>query len=85
MADQGAKNGMTDQSLTTAYTAGMLAPHAIQCPYCGQRFDILVDPTGGNEQSYIEDCQVCCSPINIEVRMDDDNQAHVTVAGQDEA
>jgi hypothetical protein len=76
---------MTDRSLPTAYSGAMLAPHTVQCPYCGQRFDLLIDPTAGNEQSYIEDCQVCCSPVSIEVRIDEDNDVHVTVAGQDEA
>lgn len=63
----------------------MLAPHTIQCPYCGEHFDILVDPTAGSEQSYIEDCQVCCCPINIDVRIGDDDQAHVTISGEDDA
>ncbi len=36
----------------------------IQCPYCGEPLSILVEPTGA-EQSYVEDCQVCCSPMVI--------------------
>lgn len=36
----------------------------IQCPYCGEDLDILVD-TSIDEQDYIEDCQVCCRPIEI--------------------
>jgi len=62
----------------------MLAPQTIHCPYCGERFDILIDPTAGNAQSYIEDCQVCCCPISIDVHIDDDNVTHVNVASQDD-
>ena len=41
----------------------------VTCPYCGERIDILVDPSIP-EQSYIEDCQVCCRPITINVKIE---------------
>ena len=41
----------------------------VTCPYCGERIDILVDPSIP-EQSYIEDCQVCCRPITINVQIE---------------
>jgi hypothetical protein len=43
----------------------------VQCPYCGEPFDTLVDLSAGST-SYIEDCQVCCRPIElgIEVAVD---------------
>ena len=31
------------------------------CPYCGEQVETTVDLSGG-DQSYIEDCQVCCRP-----------------------
>lgn len=34
----------------------------IECPYCGETLDVLVDDSSG-EQSYYEDCSVCCAPI----------------------
>ena len=37
---------------------------AFQCPYCGERLETRVDLTA-DEASYIEDCQVCCRPIEI--------------------
>ncbi|MBE0470789.1 MAG: CPXCG motif-containing cysteine-rich protein [Methyloprofundus sp.] len=37
-----------------------------QCPYCGEIIDILID-TSVAQQNYIEDCQVCCRPITIDV------------------
>jgi len=42
---------------------------SIQCPYCGERFDTLVD-SGAGAATYIEDCQVCCQPIEFELRVD---------------
>ena len=44
-----------------------LEPATIQCPYCGEEIDITVD-TSVAEQNYIEDCQVCCKPIEIYAR-----------------
>ena len=44
--------------------------HTIQCPYCGESLSILIDPSVRNQQ-YVEDCQVCCSPMVLTVRLDD--------------
>ncbi|HSC47655.1 MAG TPA: CPXCG motif-containing cysteine-rich protein, partial [Gammaproteobacteria bacterium] len=41
-----------------------LAPVEIQCPYCGETIEIVVDCSIEN-QRYIEDCQVCCRPIDL--------------------
>jgi Cysteine-rich CPXCG len=43
---------------------------AVQCPYCGERLETRVDLTT-DEPSYIEDCQVCCRPIEFAVERDD--------------
>lgn len=32
------------------------------CPYCGEAITAEVDPSAGS-QSFIEDCPVCCRPI----------------------
>ena len=34
------------------------------CPYCGEGIQLLVDCSVPH-QEYIEDCQVCCKPIEI--------------------
>ena len=34
------------------------------CPYCGELISALLD-LSVQEQNYIEDCEVCCNPINI--------------------
>ncbi len=43
---------------------------AVQCPYCGERLETRVDLTT-DEPSYIEDCQVCCRPIEFTVERAD--------------
>jgi hypothetical protein len=36
----------------------MLDSQVIDCPYCGESIEILIDPSVPS-QRYIEDCQVC--------------------------
>ena len=62
----------------------MLPSLEVQCPYCGETIEILVDDSAG-EQRYIEDCQVCCRPITIAVSVDEDGALRVDVAGEDDA
>jgi hypothetical protein len=62
----------------------MLPSFEIQCPYCGESIEILVDDSAGG-QRYIEDCQVCCRPITINVSIDEDGGLRVDAAGEDEA
>ena len=38
----------------------------ISCPYCGETITILIDDSVETQQ-YIEDCQVCCRPMDIHV------------------
>ncbi|WP_347373945.1 CPXCG motif-containing cysteine-rich protein [Aequorivita sp. Q41] len=37
-----------------------------QCPYCWEEVSMLLDPSV-RFQKYIEDCEVCCNPIELEV------------------
>ncbi len=37
-----------------------------RCPFCGEPISLLIDLSAG-EQSYIEDCQVCCRPMQVSV------------------
>ncbi|GJM62423.1 MULTISPECIES: CPXCG motif-containing cysteine-rich protein [Persicobacter] len=34
------------------------------CPYCLAEISVLLDPSV-DHQEYIEDCEVCCRPIEI--------------------
>jgi len=40
--------------------------HHFQCPYCWQEISMLLD-SSVVDQTYIEDCEVCCNPIQIRV------------------
>ncbi|NNK76832.1 MAG: CPXCG motif-containing cysteine-rich protein [Maribacter sp.] len=38
--------------------------HFFQCPYCWEEISMLID-TSISKQTYIEDCEVCCNPIEV--------------------
>jgi transcription elongation factor Elf1 len=40
------------------------------CPYCIQEISMLID-VSLPEQEYIEDCEVCCNPIEVKVSVED--------------
>ena len=42
----------------------------VRCPYCGEPVSLDVDEGGGRLQRYIEDCSVCCQPIDITATID---------------
>lgn len=56
----------------------------VSCPYCGEPIVLLLDGSAGT-QSYIEDCQVCCRPINVHVVPAGDEQLQIEVRHEDDA
>jgi hypothetical protein len=48
----------------------MVETIVIHCPYCGEAYESAADTSAGS-QSYIEDCAVCCRPIEIRLRVDE--------------
>jgi hypothetical protein len=38
----------------------------LECAFCGERFGASVDLSAGS-RSYIEDCQVCCQPLLVNI------------------
>jgi len=44
----------------------MIESVAVECPACGERIDLTVD-TSVAEQEYVEDCAVCCRPMQVSV------------------
>ena len=36
-----------------------------KCPYCFEKISMLLDISTEQTQTYIEDCEVCCNPIQI--------------------
>jgi hypothetical protein len=51
----------------------MLESAWIDCPHCGECFETGVDCSAGGQQ-YVEDCPVCCQPIDIATRVDLDGK-----------
>jgi hypothetical protein len=44
--------------------AGYLMEYFFTCPYCWQRISMVLD-TSVKGQTFIEDCEVCCQPIEV--------------------
>jgi len=38
--------------------------HFFQCPYCWEEISMILD-SSVRQQTYIEDCEVCCNPIEV--------------------
>jgi len=55
----------------------------IYCPYCGEHIALLADGSV-EEQQYIEDCQVCCRPMNIGVRVSADGRCQVEARAEND-
>lgn len=51
----------------------------VSCPYCGESVEITLDPGGGAQQDYVEDCEICCQPWRVFVRYDRVGGAEVEV------
>ncbi len=39
----------------------------LPCPFCGELGPVFLDAGGGEHQTYIEDCPVCCRPRVVHV------------------
>ena len=61
-----------------------LDEQVVGCPYCGENIDVLVDQQEVDD-SYIEDCQVCCRPIVFTITEDELGNLLVTVRDENEA
>jgi hypothetical protein len=57
---------------------------AISCPYCGEAITISVDRSVAM-QRYIEDCQVCCRPIDLLVNVSREGECSVTAKHENDA
>lgn len=51
---------------------------AIQCPYCGEINDLTLELDVSGVM--VQDCQVCCQPIELRITRDEWNDPDVTVS-----
>jgi Cysteine-rich CPXCG len=83
-AQSGALSGATSRDIDARYglepvfepsavPSGIEADQfaAIHCPHCGEPMSTRVDLSAG-ERTYIEDCEVCCRPIEMTIELGDD-------------
>jgi len=61
-----------------------LAQEYVSCPYCGESFEVLIDPQEIGQQ-YIEDCQVCCKPITFSISTSVNGELLVSVHDENES
>lgn len=61
----------------------MIEERTVACPYCGEPFTTLVDWSAG-DQAYVEDCAVCCRPIEFRLTADADGSGEIVTLRDDE-
>ncbi|WOD44195.1 CPXCG motif-containing cysteine-rich protein [Hwangdonia lutea] len=49
--------------------------HYFTCPYCWETISMLLD-NSVSSQVFIEDCEVCCNPIEISIRFSNSELVH---------
>lgn len=51
----------------------MLSTESLTCPWCDAPITVVVDASAG-EQTYVEDCEVCCQPLTITLHIGVDGE-----------
>ncbi len=51
----------------------MLEETTVTCPACWETIELSVDLSAGS-QTYAEDCPVCCQPMTVQLRVEDDGE-----------
>jgi hypothetical protein len=54
----------------------------IRCPFCGEAFEAVVDASAGDAE-YVEDCPVCCRPIEMRLQVGHDGEVDGLEADRD--
>ena len=62
----------------------MLPTQVVDCPYCGESIELVIDDSV-EHQRYVEDCAVCCRPIDVDVSVDADGEITLTASTDSEA
>lgn len=61
----------------------LLETVTVVCPYCGEQNELVIDKSVP-QQEYIEDCFVCCRPMEVSVEVSDEGELNVTLRSGDE-
>lgn len=62
----------------------IIEPHYASCPYCGEDVELQLDETGGDIQSYVEDCPVCCQAWEVNAARDSVGEWSIVLRTGDE-
>ena len=63
-ARRGREQHCPPQSAGLEYPQPMQVSENIQCPFCGQSFELVID-TSVESQRFTTDCEVCCRPFEV--------------------
>lgn len=55
----------------------LLVGQTVTCPHCWESIHVVIDLSAG-DQSYIEDCSVCCRPITLSAVVSGDQLVALT-------
>lgn len=55
-----------DTARAARYICGVEVSASIHCPFCGQRFDLVIDTSEASQQ-FSTDCEICCRPFEVAV------------------
>ncbi len=50
--------------------SGQIEDGVFHCEWCGSENHTFIDPSQGESQEYVEDCQTCCRPHVLQVTHD---------------
>jgi hypothetical protein len=65
--------GQSSDNASSTDSSPMAEFVTVDCPYCGEAFDSQADASAG-PCIYVEDCQICCQPIEMELRVDENGK-----------
>jgi len=53
----------------------------VTCPYCGEPGSVSV-AAGEEDESFVQDCAVCCRPWQVRIRRRRDGSAEVSIGAE---
>jgi predicted RNA-binding Zn-ribbon protein involved in translation (DUF1610 family) len=56
----------------------------VQCPCCGEALVLRVDRGQSRRFEYVEDCEVCCRPMQVRGRTTDEGEHEIEVRRLDD-
>jgi hypothetical protein len=55
----------------------------VDCPYCGENIEMVID-CSIDFQVYIEDCDVCCRPVSLLVKVGEEGDIDINARHENE-